>query len=520
MLLRQRSSCLGLARLWVVVCFFSQNSEGDTLKLTYIKAPAYRRYARGAQKCYKPITTRLPFLSGVLILTLALIAIVEIVLLQYPVDDNLGPLAAPNITRRFMFDNSEDETIGIDGILQHVHLNARVPSVSVTESSASSSPADSSTSDISASTQTGPGTFLSLQSPPPTSFLRTETSAYIPPSAYIPTSRSLPQTAPSGYLPTYTSIPGAYIPTTQPPSVETTITLPNGPSVNTPTSTTTQPAYIPSQPPPLGTGSGAGPSNGGATLSNGPGAHVPTSTANAGVGTQVTNVPTSTINDPNAVATSLIPLSTLTSGGTAVVVLGTPSKTLLVPVSTYTSNGVALVVMGSPSKTPMVPVSTYTSNGYVIVVMGSPTKTSLVPVSTMTSNGVAVVVLGLPTSQPTTSAVLSSGYSVVIEPVTSTSGSVAYVYMTTITLSPSQLASQTATATTPQNTASTTSDQQKTTIAFTNISYFAAWYLPTIIAVAFRVLWTIVYNNARMMEPFYRLASPPGVTGSHALDTL
>ena len=528
------------------------------MKLTCIQAPAYRRYARGAQKCYKPITTQLPFLAGILILTLALIAIVEIVLLQYPVDNDLGPLAAPNITRRFAFDNNEDQRNGVDGVLQYLHLKARVPSMPVNESSASSLTADPS-GVISASAQTGasattstigetvttiPGAYV----PPPSMPPQTSSSAYVPVanvndvssggtdisvgsgppisfdratfSDYIPSTQNtvLFSTAALGYVPT--SIPGAYIPTTQQPSVETTITLPNGPSGDIPTFTTTPGAYVPTQSPILGTSSVAGPANGGETLSTDPGAYVSTGPANAGTGSQFATIPTSTINDPNLVATSLVPVATHTSGGIAVVVLGSPSETPLVPVSTYTSNGVALVVMGSSSKTSMVPVSTYTSNGSAFVVMGTPSETSLVPVSTMTSNGVAVVVLGLPTSQPITSTVLSSAYSVVVEPVTSTSGSVAYVYMTTMTLGPSQTASQTTTAGAAQNTSPTTSDQQTTTIAFTNTSYFAAWYLPTMVAVAFRVLWTIVYNNARMMEPFYRLASPAGVTGNYVLDNL
>jgi hypothetical protein len=522
MLLRQRSSCLGLARQWEEVRFLPNNNE-SVLEADLHQAPAYRRYARGAQKYYKPITTRLPFLSCILILTFALIAVVEIVLLQYPVDNDLGPLAAPNITRRSAFDNSENERNGVDSVLQYLHLKARVPSIPVNESSASSLTADPSGA-ISASTQTGAsaatstigetftpsgGTDISAGSGRSKSFDRAKTSEYIP-TIQNPTP---PNTAPNGYIPTFTSIPGAYIPTTQQPSVETTITLSNGPSGDIPTFTITSGAYVPTQTPVLGTGSVAGPMNGGGASS---GADVSTGPADAGIGSQFATLPTSTINDPNLVATSLVPVATHTSGGMAVVVLGSPSETPLVPVSTYTSNGVALVVMGSPSKTSMVPVSTYTSNGSAFVVMGTPSETSLIPVSTMTSNGVAVVVLGLPTSQPTTSAGLSSGYSVVVEPITSTSGSVAYVYMTTMTLGPSQ----TATAGAPQNTSPTTSDQQTTTIAFTNMSYFAAWYLPTMVAVAFRIIWTIVYNNARMMEPFYRLASPAAVTGNHALDNL
>jgi Protein of unknown function (DUF3433) len=570
----------------------------------------------------------LPFLAGILILTLALIAIVEIVLRQYPVDSDLGSLAAPNITRRFVYEASEDRRIGLYGAYLDGNIRARVPSTS-TANSALSLSADSSTSGIRASSQTGasPSTrpslpILSSDAPayvttstpsissntdplsypstfttgsaahiPPTAItemLTTGPSAYIPPSAssfpantnpsaydlitpvietssvstflfggstppksmdriqtssYIPPSASLPQTAPSGYIPTYASIPSANTPTTQPLSVVTTITLPSDPPVST-TFTTTPGEYIPTGPPVGGASSVDAPQNGGGTFSTAPGAIVPTDPANTGVSSQLANIPTSTINDPNAMATSLVPIATHTSGGMAVVVLGslstaplvpvstytsngvalvvigTPSKTSLVPVSTYTSNGAAYVVMGTPSETSLVPVSTYTSNGAAYVVMGTPSKTSLVPISTMTSNGVAVVVLGLATSQPTDPAILPSSYSVVVEQVTSTSGSVAYVYLTTLTLGPSQLASITATAAAPQNTAATTSDQQNTTIAFTNVSYFAAWYLPTMVAVAFRVLWTVVYNNARLMEPFYRLASPAGVTGRDALDNL
>jgi hypothetical protein len=81
--------------------------------------------------------------------------------------------------------------------------------------------------------------------------------------------------------------------------------------------------------------------------------------------------------------------------------------------------------------------------------------------------------------------------------------------MTTMTLSPTQSA-----------TASTGSEQERTDQPFTSMNYFTASYLPTLIAVAFRVLWTIVYNNARLMEPFYRLASPSGAMGKHFLNTL
>jgi hypothetical protein len=437
-----------------------------------------------------------------------LIAIVEIALLQYPVDSSLGPLAAPNITRRYVFNISEDERIGVDSVLQHVHLKARVPLISNVECSASSSP---STNAISASAQTIPSAPTTMiadtvgsLSPrfydPPKSDYRASVSLYIPTTS----DPNSPNTASS-----------TYVPTTPLVSVVTTIALPNGHSGDIPTFTTTSVPYVPTQPPP--SDSVAGLSYEEQTLSAGLGTYASASPANAAVGSQLANVPTSIIIGPNIMATSLVPVATHTSGGMTMVVLGSPSSAPLVPVSTYTSNGVALVAIGSPSEASVVPVSTYTSNGSAFVVMGTPSEASQVPVSTMTSNGVAVVIIGPSTSQFITSAALSSGSSVVVEPVTSTSGSVAYVYMTTMTLGPSQ--SQTSTATAPQNTSSTTSDQQ-TTIAFTNMSYFAAWYLPTIIAVAFRVLWTIVYNNARMMEPFYRLASPAGVTGGHALDNL
>jgi len=600
-----------------------------------MEGPAYRRYARGAQKCYKPITTRIPFLTGILIFTLALVAIVEIVLRQYPVDNDLGSLTAPNITRRFLYDASEDGRIGLYGDHQDGNIRARMPSISATESATSVPLGGSSTGGSGASGQGSafsPTTTASIPpamsdgaspltpvpsipSSPDTSFFTgvftTGSDDYIPPgtisettipgayiatppttggvdipttasrsqspisisisdqtvsSAYVPatpivevisvsTSPSLPsrplismdRTEGTAYNPGSTTEPQAapsgYIQTSQTPSVVTTITLPSDPPVSR-TFTTIPIEYIPTNQPVEGASTVNSPQNGGETTSTAPGAITPTGPAGAGASSQLENIPTSTINDPNAIPTSLVPVATQTSGGMDVVVMGTPTIAPLVPVSTYTSGGVALVVMGSSSKPPLVPVSTYTSNGaaYVVmgtqsttslvpvstytsngaayVVLGTPSKTSLVPVATMTSNGVAVVVLGPPTSQPTDPAVLPSSYSVVVEQVTSTSGSVAYVYYTTLTLGPSQLASFTATAATPQNTGDTTSDLQKTTIVFTNISYFAAWYLPTMVAVAFRVLWTVVYNNARLMEPFYRLSSPAGVSGRDALDNL
>jgi hypothetical protein len=512
------------------------------------------------------MTTRFPFLAGVLILTLALIAMVEIVLRRYPVDNSLGELAPSNITRRVVFENGEDKNSGMIGI-RDGNIKERETSTDITASSASSSQFDPSaspttrnvlstprtrptTTDPGYTSTTIPGAFLSTTTPTsepwvtPSPTFNTVDTAYLPsttgPSAYVPSTTPLngmggpvttvtlepirtksfyytrnsayvppsqsvstpPIAAQSGPLPISATIPGSFIPTDSqgpPPSVVSTITLPNSPQ--TP------------------------PSNGGDNLSTGPGAYNPTVATNGGVAAQLSTIPTSTVVDPNAVDTSLVPVSTLVSSGSAVVVLGTPSKPPLVPVSTYTSNGVAMVVLG-PSKPPLVPVSTFTSNGATMVVLGQPTPTSLVPISTLTSNGVAVVVLGHPTSQPgvfVTSALSTSGseYTVLVEPATSTSGSIAYVYMTTITLG---LGSQTSTgAAAPQNTAPTASNQpnpQKDALPFTNTSYFAAWYLPSMIAVAFRILWTIVYNNARLMEPFYRLASPAGVTGKHFLDTL
>ena len=88
------------------------------------------------------MTTRLPFLAGVLILTLALIAIVEIVLRTYPVDASLGELAASNITRRVVFENVEDKNIGMID-LQYGNLKERETSTDVTLSNPSLSPIDS-----------------------------------------------------------------------------------------------------------------------------------------------------------------------------------------------------------------------------------------------------------------------------------------------------------------------------------------------------------------------------------------
>lgn len=571
------------------------------LKLTtYQKAPAYRRYAREAQKCYKPISTRFPFLCGVVIITLSLIAIVEIVLRQYPVDDSLGELAITGNNRRAVFENSGDEDVGIND-LQYGFIKARAPTMttnSVEETATTSPESDNSPStssswlDATTSASVGESTSIPIEihiptaetSPPIASVgdginvvfgghrghlgyvppERTSISAYIPPpetsvpiasvddgiddaattngwsrsrkppfrtvvSAYIPpptTTVSVAftddhrvfsdyapsdSTAPGDDIPVSTTIqqapPGDSMPTSiitpqaAPPSVATTITLPNGPQ--------------PSQ-------SGeSGESGGGEIVSTSPDVHDPGILTKPGVEAQVSNIPTSTIDDPMAFPTSMVPISTLTSGGAAVVLLGTPSKPPLVPVSTFTSNGVAMVVMGSTTEPApaLVPISTFTSNGATMIVMGSETPTSLVPISTVTSNGVAVVVLGHPSPQPVTTDISQSGsgYSVLVEPVTSTSGGIAYVYMTTLTLGP---ASQTSTAGAPQNTALTAADQQNATLPFTNMSYFAASYLPTIVAVAFRFLWTMVYNNARVMEPFYRLASPSGVIGKHFLDTL
>ncbi len=52
------------------------------------------------------------------------------------------------------------------------------------------------------------------------------------------------------------------------------------------------------------------------------------------------------------------------------------------------------------------------------------------------------------------------------------------------------------------------------------MSYFATWYLQITVAIAFRVIWTIVYNNSQLMGHFCRLASPGGVTEKDALDSL
>jgi hypothetical protein len=53
-----------------------------------------------------------------------------------------------------------------------------------------------------------------------------------------------------------------------------------------------------------------------------------------------------------------------------------------------------------------------------------------------------------------------------------------------------------------------------------NLEYFIGYYVPTLAAVVFRILWAVVYNDARLMEPFYRLASSSGAQGRDSLGTL
>lgn len=195
-----------------------------------------------------------------------------------------------------------------------------------------------------------------------------------------------------------------------------------------------------------------------------------------------------------------------------------PKITSLVPLSTYTTDGYTVSVMGIPKTSSYVPISTYTSE-YIMVVVGTqPPILSLVPVSTMSSGSTLVVVMGFQTSIPTHSGTLDS---VVVKPVIATSGSSVYTYMTTVTIDSTKPVPTAAKATgTPAEFTNTCKPATSTPPQFTSMDYFTASYLPTLIAVAFRILWTSVYNNARLMEPFYRLASSSGASGKHCLELL
>ena len=76
------------------------------------------------------------------------------------------------------------------------------------------------------------------------------------------------------------------------------------------------------------------------------------------------------------------------------------------------------------------------------------------------------------------------------------------------------------TSTLKNSKTSTTYKRRATKSTFSKLDYFIGSYLPTLAAVAFRILWTLAYNDARLMEPFYRLASDSGEKGKYALSTL
>ena len=591
------------------------------LKLTGKTAPAYRRYARGAQKCYKPTSTRWPFLICVLLLTFGLIAIVEVACHNFPVENYQSSFFGLNLTHRDLTQTNK-EVLGVFGLRRDGTIKPR-QLLSRNETSQSSPPESPSA--------TSPGAYIPTTTSRPAVAAGSSddtsipqpvvTTAYIPPSSYIPPETTdggayLPtttytelSTTVDGYIPTdptiYAStqvsgyIPeGASIPTSSASSVVTTITLPGNGAVAGGTSTTIPGAYITTTVPPSAvttvvvgaTSEGAyvtthsgyhpfktilsgyldptDPSGGGPTVNGGegvsttitlpdgdptgttiPDGYIPTSNIPVPSATDGAYIPTpgapsvlttvtlpqvgptgsaSTSDIPGTesgafipVTQTVVPISTVITGGTAVVMMGTPTTTAMVPISTITSGGVAVVVVGLPTSTPLVPISTITSGGSAIVLMGTPPVSSLVPISTIITGGITEVVYGSPArtgtlTQPITSKPSQTGsYSVITTLVTSTSGSVAYVYNTTMTLGPT-----TSIAAATQAAATTAPVDGKSTQPFTPLSYFTAWYLPTIVAVVLRTIWTVVYNNARMMEPFYRLASPAGVSGRHALNSL
>jgi hypothetical protein len=89
-----------------------------------LEAPAYRRHPRETKKCYKPTSTRLPFLFGVLIIALTLIALVEVACHRYPVQNNPS-LWGLNLTRRAPFDGAEDENPNQSGFRTFEDIDIR-----------------------------------------------------------------------------------------------------------------------------------------------------------------------------------------------------------------------------------------------------------------------------------------------------------------------------------------------------------------------------------------------------------
>jgi uncharacterized membrane protein YhaH (DUF805 family) len=52
---------------------------------------------------------------------------------------------------------------------------------------------------------------------------------------------------------------------------------------------------------------------------------------------------------------------------------------------------------------------------------------------------------------------------------------------------------------------------------FTNIDYFNAMYLPTLLAVMLKSIWVVVFASTKMMEPFHQLSKAKGATAEDTL---
>lgn len=204
--------------------------------------------------------------------------------------------------------------------------------------------------------------------------------------------------------------------------------------------------------------------------------------------------------------------SVFTTGGvtTAMVLTTTPGRVVTTAVATTISGTPTLLqTVMTITPTPSVPDRVITAS-MVKTINGTPTTIATVmtiPMTVITAD-VETTINGKPTTIKT---VMTTPVRVITTSVTTTINGTPTTVPTTITLAP---------APTNRPSGDGRSDESGVRVlpGFTSAQYFAATYLPTILAACLAVPFGIISSDVRRMQPFHALATRHG--GAPGLDSL
>ncbi|KAI9858264.1 MAG: hypothetical protein M1813_007538 [Trichoglossum hirsutum] len=160
-----------------------------------------------------------------------------------------------------------------------------------------------------------------------------------------------------------------------------------------------------------------------------------------------------------------------------------------------------------------------TTEGTVSIILGTTAYVNLH--STVILVNTASIVRSPPPPPPSTPSLVYVGLNPMTTPEGTTASTSSSAYIEMSTTAPSayvDLARSSKTIGNASPSAATPAPPVTTTVLhFPLYRYFIGAYLPTIIAVIYRMFWTAIYATIKLVEPFRQLAEPTGALGKDAL---